>query len=267
MDNNNFPQNNGQNDQPQQPFTPDNQPVQQPLEADQQPEQPQQPFALDNQPVQQPFEADQQPFDANQQQQPFGQDNMPPYNSEPLPSYDPFAQGNPPYAENSNHNFNTQSDNPFMSAPQNSQNAYNHSAHVKGIISTICGAVSILFTIIALIAVCTCTCNFVGNVASLNYTSASNSLGTALVVGAILASLAFIAAIVGIVFAALGKKTSKDSLLTAGLVLSIIGAVLTFIFLFACICTCACGSGTYSAYSSEMSDLESVFNGLYNNYN
>ncbi len=249
MDNNNFPQNNGQNNQPQQPFTPDNQPVQQPFGADQQ-----------------PYMPNQQPV---QPQQPFGQDNMQPYNSEPLPSYDPYAQNNSLYAGDSNHNFNTQSDNPFMSATQDTQNVYNHSSHVKGIISTICGAVSILFTIIALIAICTCTCNFVGNTASLNFTSAANaanSLGTALLVGAILAALAFIAAIVGIVFAALGKKTSKDPLLTAGLVLSIIGAVLTFIFLFACICTCACGSGNYSTYSSS-SDLNSIMNGLYNNYN
>ena len=217
MDNNNFPQdpnlNQNNNQQPQQPFN----------------AQPQQPF---NAQPQQPFNAQpQQPFNAQPQQ---------PFNAQP--------QNNPFSANNGGHNFNTQPNNPFMTT-NNYVPGSDPAAHTKGIISTICGAVSILLNLIAMIAVCSCTCNVTNNPFSY---SAYESLSAAILVSGILIFIAAAAAVVGIVFAALGKKTSTDPLLTAGLVLSIVGAVLTFILLIVCTCTCACGA---SASSSDVNRL------------
>lgn len=234
MDNNNFPQdpNLNQNNN-QQPFTPN--------------EQPQQPF---NAQPQQPFGANQQPFGVNSQQ---------PFNAQPQ-NDNPFA------ANNGGHNFNTQPNNPFMT-PNPYVPGSDPAAHTKGIISTICGLASILLNLIGMIAVCACSCNLASattrNIFNSNayqaYSSANQALNTAKIVCAILVFVSLAAAIAGIVMSALGKKTSKDPLLTAGLTLSIIGAALTFIMLIACACTCVCGSAT-SSYSASYSSL---LNSLY----
>ena len=231
MDNNNFPQdpnlNQNNNQEPQQPFG------QQPFNA--QPQQPfgQQPF---NAQPQQPFE--QQPFNA-QPQQPFEQQ---PFNVQP--------QNGVPFADNNGgHHFNTQANNPFMTT-NNYIPGSDPAAHLKGIISTICGAASILLNLISMIVFCGCVCN-VGN----NIFKYAENLRNGTLISGILIFVALAAAIVGIIFAALGKKTSKDSLLTAGLTLSIIGASLTFIMFIACACTCICGSAASSASSSAYSSL------------
>lgn len=224
MDNNNFPQdpNLNQNNN-QQPFTPNEQP-QQPFNA-----QPQQPFGVNS-------------------QQPFGADNQQPFNAQP-------QNGNPFAANNGGHNFNTQPNNPFMTS-----NPYvpgsDPAAHTKGIISTICGLASILLNLISVIAVCACSCNLASHPFS---SSAYQSMGVASIVSGILIFIALAAAIVGIIMSALGKKTSTDPLLTAGLVLSIIGAALTFIMLIACACTCVCGSAATSSASSYSSLLNSLY--------
>lgn len=241
MDNNNFPQdpNLNQNNN-QQPFTPNEQP-QQPFNPN---AQPQQPF---NAQPQQPFGANQQPFGVNSQQ-PFGADNQQPFNAQPQ-NDNPFA------ANNGGHNFNTQPNNPFMT-PNPYVPGSDPAAHTKGIFSTICGLASILLNLISVIAVCACSCNLASHPFS---SSAYQSMGVASIVSGILIFIALAAAIVGIVMSALGKKTSTDPLLTAGLVLSIIGAALTFIMLIACACTCVCGSAT-SSYSASYSSL---LNSLY----
>lgn len=223
MDNNNFPQdpNLNQNNN-QQPFTPN--------------EQPQQPF---NAQPQQPFGANQQPFGVNSQQ---------PFNAQPQ-NDNPFA------ANNGGHNFNTQPNNPFMT-PNPYVPGSDPAAHTKGIISTICGLASILLNLISVIAVCACSCNLASHPFS---SSAYQSMGVASIVSGILIFIALAAAIVGIVMSALGKKTSTDPLLTAGLVLSIIGAALTFIMLIACACTCVCGSAATSSASSYSSLLNSLY--------
>lgn len=223
MDNNNFPQdpNLNQNNN-QQPFTPN--------------EQPQQPF---NAQPQQPFGANQQPFGVNSQQ---------PFNAQPQ-NDNPFA------ANNGGHNFNTQPNNPFMT-PNPYVPGSDPAAHTKGIISTICGLASILLNLISVIAVCACSCSLASHPFS---SSAYQSMGVASIVSGILIFIALAAAIVGIIMSALGKKTSTDPLLTAGLVLSIIGAALTFIMLIACACTCVCGSAATSYSSSYSSLLDSLY--------
>lgn len=228
MDNNNFPQdpnlNQNNNQQPQQPF---NAQPQQPFNA-----QPQQPF---NQQPQQPFGVNQQPFSAQQQNNPFS-------------------------ANNGGHNFNTQPNNPFMTT-NNYVPGSDPAAHTKGIISLICGAVSILLNLIGMIAICTCSCNLVSANDFVSLYQAAEAMDTTNFVCIFLIILSLVTAVVAIVMAALGKKTSNDPLLTAGLVLGIIGAVLTLItFIMCSSCSCLCdktnsAASSYSSYSSLLDSL------------
>lgn len=216
MDNNNFPNNpnlnQNNNQQPQQPFTPNGQP--------------QQPFTPNAQP--------QQPFTPNPTPQ--------------QPNNNPFG--------GQNHQFT----NPFASNLNNSAPGSDPSAHQKGLIATICGAASVLLNIISIIVFCSCVCN-VGSLNSFNaiYSYAQN-IQTGYIVSAIMVFVALAAAIVAIAMAAMGKKTSNDPLLTAGLVLGIVGAVLTFIMLIACLSSCACSA---CAASSASSSYSSLLNSLY----
>lgn len=196
----------------------------------------------------------QQPFNA-QPQQPFEQQ---PFNAQPQQPFNAQPQNGVPFADaNGGHHFNTQPNNPFMSSNNGYIPGSDPAAHQKGIISTICGAASILLNLISMIVFCGCVCNVSGNI----FTYAEN-LRNGTIISAILIFVALAAAIVGIIFAAQGKKTSQDSLLTAGLTLSIIGASLTFIMFIACACSCACGSAASSTCSSCSSTYSSLLNSL-----
>lgn len=186
------------------------------------------------------------------------------------PPQQPFftTDNQPPYNGYDGHHRNPQNNNPFTTPMNNYVPGSDPAAHKKGIISTVCGIVSILLTLIALIATCSCLCNCMNSATYYDYNSmvSSGQLGvSAVVVSSILIVIAAAAAVVGIIMAALGKKTSNDPLLTAGLVLSIIGAVLVFLLFVACACTCACTACTANSATSgysTYSDLERIIDGL-----
>ena len=269
MDNNKFPQNNGSdNNAPQQPENDFQQTPQQPLNAEAQPEAPASPSNMNGQtepPVEPvapaesdslpPQEQPQSPFGSGfQPQQPYGANNQP-YGTNNQPYGQPANGGNSPFGVNSQHHFNTQQNNPFMSRPQNNQIINDPAAHTKGLISTICGVASIVLIIISMISCGVCYCSVIDASNSWNFSGASSSYNMAVILPVIF-SLIVAAGIVGIVLSAMGKKTSNDPLLTAGLVLSIVGTVIAFIALisFSCICVCHCGTSTYvSTYNNLFS--------------
>ncbi|MCQ4022620.1 MULTISPECIES: hypothetical protein [unclassified Ruminococcus] len=188
---------------------------------------------------QEPFQP--QPFEQPQPQQPF---NPQPDNN------NPFA------ANNGGHNFNTQPNNPFMTSNNGFVPGSDPSAHTKGIISTICGGASILLNLISMIVFCACICN------PRSILTYANDVMTGTITSGVLIFLSLVAAVVGLVFAATGKKTSKDPLLTAGIVLSIVGAVLTFLLLVVCVSSCACSSCCVNSAASSSSAYNDLLRSL-----
>ena len=241
MDNNNFP--NNQNNQNNSPFNQpqNNNPFNTQPQGGNQPQQAS-PFSAQPQGGNQPQQAS--PFNAQpQNNNPFG--NQPPQNNSPF----------------GGHNHNTQPNNPFMSQVDNKINNMIPGGvddHKKGVISTVCGLGSLLLNIISMLAMCVCA----GNITNSGWSGYSNAVSgyqASVVVGTIMAVIALAAAIVGIVMAAQGMKSpNRDSLATAGLVLSIIALVFVLISFVSCLCHCtACVGFNSSDYSTINSILNS----------
>lgn len=207
MDNNNFPNNpnlnQNNNQQPQQPFTPNGQP--------------------------------QQPFNAAPQQ---------PFNPNPQQNNNPFGgqhQNQPIGAKINN----------FISGKD-------YGAHTKGIISTICGAGSVLICLISMIIFSSCVSCGIGNLSKL-----ADNITASYIVCGVLIFIALGASLVGVITAAMGAKNSGDPLLNAGLIISIVGVVLALVLFVACISTCSCSSCATCAANSASSSYSSLLNSLY----
>lgn len=135
------------------------------------------------------------------------------------------------------HNHNVQTDNPFMV----NGNMGNYTGTSKeGIISTVFGALSIVLNIFIMMGSCNCFCRTVViNGKYYNPKGMLSSVSSFSFMFVIVAFVSIVLAIVGIVVAAKGKKKGTDSLLTTGLVLSIVGLVLAVVILLATsVCVC-----------------------------